>query len=611
MADLSKVNIDGTDYNFKDSKAIKGVQVNGIDLTIDVNGKVNISNNYIMRRTQINATALDQNSWYPVTVVLPYGLSTLIEIDADYTTVQVNWSSHPTKRLISTHKIIQTIGSGYGINKLFSEVYVSACGGWTYAIDPVQNMGQETSTSTWYVYVRGGGLYNFRLSNNLVPVLHTTDYAITNSNGSTTLATLSILTTTNPNKPIAVTVASKTSLSNYLPLTGGTMTGDITMSNNTITANKIVKSGGTSSQFLKADGSVDSSVYLEQVDVENFNPILNFGEEKRIANIDGTGIFVTMPANPNTDTKVTSVDNHYTPTANENYFLPTNIQNNTYVQRILRDAKGHVTGVDTKELSFSLYGVDVVIPQSNMYNYSNGVLAVEGVLEFLQCIANSCITSLSYTKFCNGFILNVKDGADTTLNTLAFRSSIDGKLFVISTKKPIYFTFHSDNPQGFLDGSSDAFATIYAYVVDGTPLYQPMSRYTEILLWYTSGTKTEGYNILDNWFYAEGTTRNTTVITTSTSKMNDSLADGWKNYTAITLQVSELDTASTTLYVEKYGYTSLKKVKIVAPAEVMSGANTLTISIYNRTLILDKSLSTADITVAYDEKGNVMDVSIS
>lgn len=36
-----------------------------------------------------------------------------------------------------------------------------------------------------------------------------------------------------------------------------------------ITANAFIKSGGTSSQFLKADGSVDSTTYLSTADVLN------------------------------------------------------------------------------------------------------------------------------------------------------------------------------------------------------------------------------------------------------------------------------------------------------------------------------------------------------
>ena len=54
---------------------------------------------------------------------------------------------------------------------------------------------------------------------------------------------------------------------NYLPLSGGTLTGAITPASgqssvnwtaDTLTANSIVKSGGTSSQYLRADGSVGS-----------------------------------------------------------------------------------------------------------------------------------------------------------------------------------------------------------------------------------------------------------------------------------------------------------------------------------------------------------------
>jgi hypothetical protein len=59
-----------------------------------------------------------------------------------------------------------------------------------------------------------------------------------------------------------------------LALAGGTMLGNIDMGTNriagagnitggTVTANTIVKSGGLASQFLKADGSVDASTYLQ------------------------------------------------------------------------------------------------------------------------------------------------------------------------------------------------------------------------------------------------------------------------------------------------------------------------------------------------------------
>lgn len=44
-------------------------------------------------------------------------------------------------------------------------------------------------------------------------------------------------------------------LGDYLPLTGGTLTGNLT-------APAFIKTGGTSSEFLKADGTVDTNTYL-------------------------------------------------------------------------------------------------------------------------------------------------------------------------------------------------------------------------------------------------------------------------------------------------------------------------------------------------------------
>ena len=63
----------------------------------------------------------------------------------------------------------------------------------------------------------------------------------------------------------------------------------------------------------------------------------------------------TMPANPNTDTKVTAVGNHYTPAADTNAALSADASSTTAATwnttslvtgvNIQRDAKGHVTGV--------------------------------------------------------------------------------------------------------------------------------------------------------------------------------------------------------------------------------------------------------------------------
>lgn len=78
------------------------------------------------------------------------------------------------------------------------------------------------------------------------------------------------------------------------------------------------------------------------------NPTLAWGTETTLGKANGTTFKVTMPANPNTDTKVTSVDNHYAPT--ENSSAQINAASGKYVSGIKRDAAGHVTGIQENAL---------------------------------------------------------------------------------------------------------------------------------------------------------------------------------------------------------------------------------------------------------------------
>jgi hypothetical protein len=66
-------------------------------------------------------------------------------------------------------------------------------------------------------------------------------------------------------------------LAPYLPLAGGTLTGALGGTSATfsgdVTANSFVKSGGTSSQFLKADGSVDIRSFVTTGALDNYLPL--------------------------------------------------------------------------------------------------------------------------------------------------------------------------------------------------------------------------------------------------------------------------------------------------------------------------------------------------
>lgn len=68
------------------------------------------------------------------------------------------------------------------------------------------------------------------------------------------------------------TYALASSLLAYVPYVGAT--ANINLGGNSITANSIIKLGGTSSQFLKADGSVDTNAYLTASSLQ-FTQLIN------------------------------------------------------------------------------------------------------------------------------------------------------------------------------------------------------------------------------------------------------------------------------------------------------------------------------------------------
>ena len=83
--------------------------------------------------------------------------------------------------------------------------------------------------------------------------------------------------------------ATTSQLAGYLPLTGGTLTGTLTVNSNIVgyniqsdgvitaggdvTATGFIKRGGQANQFLKADGSVDSNSYALASSLNNYLPL--------------------------------------------------------------------------------------------------------------------------------------------------------------------------------------------------------------------------------------------------------------------------------------------------------------------------------------------------
>ena len=125
---------------------------------------------YMMQLTEIDASGLDENTWYPVVMSLGNRNTVRIEVlvGLDSATIP-SWSTHYNG--FSVRKIWEVNGDGWGTSPVNRQIFVSD---YKFAdIDPVRGVGQLTNFSNEYVFVRGGGKYHFYTSHNTIPVLKT------------------------------------------------------------------------------------------------------------------------------------------------------------------------------------------------------------------------------------------------------------------------------------------------------------------------------------------------------------------------------------------------------------------------------------------------------
>lgn len=116
---------------------------------------------YMMQFTEIDASGLDENTWYPVIIKLETLNFYRIEVHATLgMTGFPSWAEHD-KGFVS-HKIWEVNAEGYGTAQIVRNIFIST---YRFAnIDPVRGIGQLTRNSFEYVYVRGGGKYQFYTS---------------------------------------------------------------------------------------------------------------------------------------------------------------------------------------------------------------------------------------------------------------------------------------------------------------------------------------------------------------------------------------------------------------------------------------------------------------
>jgi hypothetical protein len=98
------------------------------------------------------------------------------------------------------------------------------------------------------------------------------------------------------------TYLTSSSLSGLVPYTGAA--SSVNLGSNNITANSFIKVGGTSSQFLKADGSVDSTTYATAASVTALAPKYGSFYDKTIqtALVANTAYAIKLNSTDNTAT---------------------------------------------------------------------------------------------------------------------------------------------------------------------------------------------------------------------------------------------------------------------------------------------------------------------
>jgi hypothetical protein len=128
----------------------------------------------MMQLTEIDASGLDENTWYPVTITAGARMcmraEVLVALDSG---TKPSWSTH--KRGFSTRKIWEWAPSTWGVNAVSDiKVYLSDFAHTN--LDPVRGLNFLGHFDICFVFVRGGGKYHFYTSHGAQVILHTSTY---------------------------------------------------------------------------------------------------------------------------------------------------------------------------------------------------------------------------------------------------------------------------------------------------------------------------------------------------------------------------------------------------------------------------------------------------
>lgn len=172
-------NGNGTKY-LSDNGTYKEVQGGSADiesLKQYVNDSISSARSvgYMMQLTEIDASGLDENTWYPVTIAagerMNIRVEVLVALDSG---TKPSWSTH--ERGFSVRKIWEFAPYAWGVNP--RSIFTVHLSDSSFAkTDPVRGLSTLSNYDTCYVYVRGGGKYHFYASHGAIVILRTDTYA--------------------------------------------------------------------------------------------------------------------------------------------------------------------------------------------------------------------------------------------------------------------------------------------------------------------------------------------------------------------------------------------------------------------------------------------------
>lgn len=127
-------------------------------------------------KVSIDTTGLDNNTWYPVTMDIDNSLQTRIRVQGN-TYAPGSWNSRKDKRM-SLILDYTVNGSSWGWTSARRVINEIQDGTGAQGAHCIGGLGQLTNSSTEYVYVRGGAVYDFYVDRFTNPVLRTSTYTI-------------------------------------------------------------------------------------------------------------------------------------------------------------------------------------------------------------------------------------------------------------------------------------------------------------------------------------------------------------------------------------------------------------------------------------------------